>query len=504
MRKKKIRFSLSMFPSLGMVFFAVVFWLCGTYMLPLMPWFCLISALVVARHIVFKAKFPSFFTWFAATYIGLFLVYPWAAPLFGIDMGVPAQVFINYCLLAVGGIHLFIIGYELASPSYGRRRRDACYRTTSNRLLTSILLLLALNLLAVFLLIVNAGSFSTLLSQTRLEMKLHVGILSTLAVYLLDVGSLLYPLIAVHVRHKPFRALAWLPIIGALEVFLFLAFRVRTFPVIHVVGLLVGWFMIAPRMVISPSRSGRHLRTGLTLTQKITLVGLVATLIMGMFVLRTFRGQFQEAESFADINIDLIGSVQLAFEGGGELGYSKWVFRILEIVPDQHGYLYGQSYYRILFVLIPRALWPDKPPNSQRIMAQWLTPGTVSVQTTPVGIIGDLYVNFGMWGILGMLAFGCAFGRLDRSSEFSRALFLAVSFAMIFHLVRGGFTNPLVNLAVYYVAAKLTANHMCRGLPPAVTCDPNATRTNKNAECGVSCNLPEAASGIDPLSGGTP
>jgi len=277
------------------------------------------------------------------------------------------------------------------------------------------------------------------------------------------VGAILYPLLAVYLRQQRFRAVVWFPVIIGLEIFLFLMFRTRTFPVMHAFGLLVGWFVIAPRMEIARSHSKRPLRMRLTAVQKTSIIALVVALVMGMFVLRVFRGDFEKANSLSEIEIDIADSVQYAFEGRGELGYSKWVFKILEIVPERHDYMYGQSYYRLLFLPIPRSLWPEKPRNSQIIVAQWIDPGALSVQSTPVGIFGDLYVNFGFWGILGMLVFGYAFGLVDRGRRLTYTLFLAVSFAMVFHMARGGFTNPLIVMVVFFVMAKWVANYLCQG-----------------------------------------
>ena len=231
----------------------------------------------------------------------------------------------------------------------------------------------------------------------------------------------------------------------------------------HALGFLIGLFVIAPGMVLNSSRSMRRIRIRLTVAPKISIIALMVALTMGMFVLRVFRGNFEKENSLSEIEIDMADSVQYAFEGGGELGYSKLLFKILEIVPEQHDYMYGQSYYRLLFVPIPRSLWPDKPYNSQIVLAQWINPGTLRIASIPVGIIGDLYVNFGMWGILGLLGFGCAFGRLDRSRQLNYALFLAVSFASVFHMARDGFNNPVIEMLVSFIIARLVANYLCPG-----------------------------------------
>ncbi len=491
-KKKRIRLGLTRLPYLLVTLVALYLWDQGTVAIGPLRFLCGITALLALRHIFLVARFPGFFTWFTAPYIGLFLVYPIIAPMTGVDIPATDEVFLDYLFLAVSGLNLFILGYELTTSRRHSRRWNDSYTTTSGRLANTINILLALNLFAVVILIMNAGSFGAILSQTRLDLKVNAGLLSMAGIYLLGLGALLYPLLAVQIRRRPSRGIFWIPIIVAVEVFLFLALRVRTFPVIHVVGLLVGWYLICPRLTVLRSRRSPRLRSRLTTIQKFALVGVACALVLGMFVHRTFRGQFQAAESLGDVEINVADSIRYAFEGGGELGYSKWVLQILEIVPSQHDYLYGLSYYRLLFVPIPRSIWPEKPYNSQRIVAQWLEEDAVSVQTSPVGVIGDLYVNFGMWGILGMALFGMVFGRVDRSSSLTQALLLAVSFAMIFHLARGGFTNPLINLAVYFFAAHATAKYLVGRANVSPTINSQSNRSIDVA--GTTPEVPHATS----------
>ena len=452
------------FPSIALAFFAFLLWLCGPNALPLSPWLCLLSVLVTAQHIFFEAKLPSLFTWFSVTYISLFLVYPIVAPLIGIKIPTTNDVFFKYCFLAVGSLHLFIIGYELASYPHAKRRWEARYRTTSDRLFNMICLLFILNILASVLVLADAGSFSVLESRTRNEMKYAIGILSIAGIYVYMMGIFMYPLLGVYLRYRKYRIVVWLPVVVGFEIFMFLMFRTRTFPVMHFFGVLIGWFLIASRMIIAGGDPNVSFLKRLSAVQKISITVLIAVLVIGMFVLRVFRGNYEKAGSIAEININIPESIQYAFERGGELGYSEWVFKILEKVPEHHDYMYGQSYYRLLFVPIPRSLWQEKPQNSQRIVAQWIDPGAVSVQTTPVGIFGDLYVNFGMFGMLGMLIFGYAFGIMDRSQQLTNALFLSISFSMVFHMVRGGFTNPLLEMVTSFLTAQIVANYLHRGI----------------------------------------
>lgn len=79
---------------------------------------------------------------------------------------------------------------------------------------------------------------------------------------------------------------------------------------------------------------------------------------------------------------------------------------IIEAVPREVDYQYGRTLVTWLVAPIPRVLWPGKP----RIGAGGdLTGifGTVWTSGVPPGIVGELYLNFGLPGVLvGMLAIG--------------------------------------------------------------------------------------------------
>ncbi len=161
--------------------------------------------------------------------------------------------------------------------------------------------------------------------------------------------------------------LPYLPSIAVgLEVFLFLAFRVRTFPVIHFVAFLVGWYLIAPRVIISGSSAQLdHFR--LSFSQKILLVTLGLVLLLSAFVLRTYRGKMESEVSLSEVSLDVVGSIQYAFERGGELGYSIWVFRILEVVPSTYDYLNGHPARRP--AVLPQEVRSE--PSSQIVKCSW-------------------------------------------------------------------------------------------------------------------------------------
>ena len=80
-------------------------------------------------------------------------------------------------------------------------------------------------------------------------------------------------------------------------------------------------------------------------------------------------------------------------------------------VPSQIDYLWGMSYYTQLVNPIPRFLWPDKPKADAGLLLA-IAGGEVDARTGEAyltrspGLIGEMYWNFGVIGILALSAFG--------------------------------------------------------------------------------------------------
>lgn len=85
---------------------------------------------------------------------------------------------------------------------------------------------------------------------------------------------------------------------------------------------------------------------------------------------------------------------------------------IMNAVPGKLDYLYGSSYLSILYAPVPRVLWANKPDiNIGVLVAVEVYGMSRSLQTAiPPGIVGELYINFGLVGILlGPLLIGFMF-----------------------------------------------------------------------------------------------
>ena len=94
-------------------------------------------------------------------------------------------------------------------------------------------------------------------------------------------------------------------------------------------------------------------------------LSLVLILIVGLG-LRWIRAAMEYGNELLQITTDK--AIELYFLAG-DLGYGVTITKLIGILESNNFFLYGQSYYRIFFTPIPRAIWPDKPENSQQIVA---------------------------------------------------------------------------------------------------------------------------------------
>lgn len=118
---------------------------------------------------------------------------------------------------------------------------------------------------------------------------------------------------------------------------------------------------------------------------------------------------------------------------------------LIEGMPLPLDYQYGYTYLAGLLLLVPRSIFPDKPLPSTGIFteafwpAAWRELGT----TLPPGLFGEAYMNFGVYGALGMgLLSGYIIGRLHKNfiteNQNDMALiYYAVMVSSMLHFFRG-------------------------------------------------------------------
>jgi hypothetical protein len=127
---------------------------------------------------------------------------------------------------------------------------------------------------------------------------------------------------------------------------------------------------------------------------------------------------------------------------------------IVDEVPDRVPFLYGQSFYGWLFVLVPSSVWPDKPIFAE--MAPILAHDIFLEPTNniPPGLVGEAWLNFGWLGLLAVAAVGALMGLAYNSFLHARNdATVQVLYAMLltrcsFIMMNTSFGDAVLKLAV--------------------------------------------------------
>lgn len=80
---------------------------------------------------------------------------------------------------------------------------------------------------------------------------------------------------------------------------------------------------------------------------------------------------------------------------------------IIRWVPDYIDYLKGATFFPLVIGWVPRIIWPDKPILSLGSYMHNIIIGSPSQSNVGFSMIGEFYLNFGVWGVMaGMFVMG--------------------------------------------------------------------------------------------------
>ena len=389
----------------------------------------------------------------SAAFIGAYVVMYFPDPV-GVMSGwipggadeAPSILYASNVLLMVG-LDLFILGARRLR--FTRRDANRLPRFEINHLPVDVCIALGFTICAVSGVALTLGLAAqniNVFTAPKTAMSLESGYSSY---YLAaNYAFLCLPLVVFLIGLKrPALQLPYLVPILFFLVFHFMVFRVRSSFVSVIVAYLVAVVARAHLVRLGarmpPGRLGAHI--------KLFLVASVPLLLFFIIGFKYARHSYM-IQDYRITQERVEETVGTAFFGG-DFGHAYYLRRAMALYPEPHPYLLGQSYYRLLFVPIPRMLWPEKPVDTQRIFARALDPTLGSRGTTiPPGVVGDLYINFGSFGVFGMVLWGFFFG-MERYRRLSDLLFLAGAGWWLFHVVRGAVTVPLMFALAMWLAA---------------------------------------------------
>jgi len=145
------------------------------------------------------------------------------------------------------------------------------------------------------------------------------------------------------------------------------------------------------------------------------------------------------------------------------------LFHVIHDFGSRYEFMYGTSYARVLFFMVPRSLFPEKPPGFAMQLAQVYEPGQMtSLAATQ---LGELYVNFGVLSVVLLPLMTLLVLRLSNKlveKSDNHILVSAVLFLLIIWSVRATFEDNFITflLAMFLVWAFRLAKGLCSSRSP--------------------------------------
>lgn len=135
------------------------------------------------------------------------------------------------------------------------------------------------------------------------------------------------------------------------------------------------------------------------------VAALVAAVLLVFGSMLSFRQGRSDLERIQQ-HVSVSGVLEVTVGGRYFLDLTKTA-HIISAIPEKLDYQYGRTLLTWLVAPVPRALWPEKPAIKVGIELGPLVFRTNKVTGVPPGIISELYLNFGIPGVLaGMLTLG--------------------------------------------------------------------------------------------------
>jgi hypothetical protein len=151
-----------------------------------------------------------------------------------------------------------------------------------------------------------------------------------------------------------------------------------------------------------------------------------------------------------DGDIKLLGIMDRFLQGGYFIDVFK-TSHLVRNVPKKIGYLNGQSIYGWMFAPIPPRLWPGKPLYLRMPPVLSTIIFNEPTNNIPPGIIAEMYINFGLTGLLlgmGLIGFLLRymhdFFQRDGNSVFAQFIYAIIVARMTLILFNSSFGTTIL------------------------------------------------------------
>lgn len=364
---------------------------------------------------------------------------------------------INFIFMTCSCFHLCSLSYLAINPKRKSTEEIYQYFSKVKKIKSLDTLIVFIPMMLSILLIITSFGFSTS-TISRADIKEESGLFNLLGIYLFNFSlPSLYIFGTIAATKKKIHLYVFFLVLAiAISILMFLVLRVRTAMLAPIVTYIIGiWHATGFNTSIKKSLD-KIQQSNTQIAKIIIIVILVAS--AGIFG-RFYRGAMEVGGM--DFNLEVASSFLEKSINGGDFGYGLVVNEVMKYSDHNDNRLNGQSYYRTLFAPFPRFILPEKPLDTQRIVAEWLFP-QIKNMTIPPGIQGDAYINFGYFGFLLFIIYGIFFAWLDKIKGMTILIFTGCCFVSIFHFTRGAFTNPIIIMLVIYLGAKLHLNKILK------------------------------------------
>jgi oligosaccharide repeat unit polymerase len=316
-------------------------------------------------------------------------------------LGKPTIVLAPALIVILLGLIALLMGYSINRVSFNLSKVRILHIKNwhKRRFLLLVIVLSIISALAMAIYIQRLGIQGSILDnisgKRRLEVEGADYKYAALGYYLWGASLLSYVFYIVFAMFISKRPVKWFSSFGFSILLLF--FLASIFPIFTSsrTDILL--------LLVYSSITWHYLYSPISFRAFINVITAILLLFVGLGFLRSARGQVDQVTGFFSTD----NVLEVALGNRNWLGVDKTA-QIIDSIPHSLSYQNGQTLVTWLFAPIPRTMWPAKPPvRIGPFLGETIFGRDLNKTGVPPGFIGELYMNFGIIGVLiGMFLLG--------------------------------------------------------------------------------------------------